>query len=105
MSRPEILCLNCERKLIAYKVNTVKPRQCPKCWSYDLINIETLNKCKEIVKKAQNGAVFPGLRGLMAIIGERGFTFKPLNTLKLLDRIQREIKLERKASDRDNHNL
>ena len=92
MLRPEFKCLNCGHRILAYKVNTVKSRQCPVCWSYDLIDVETYNKCKEAVGKAQNGALFPGLRGIATIIEERGFAFKPINTIKLLQIIERDLK-------------
>jgi len=92
LERPEFKCLNCGHTILAYKVNTSKPRQCPQCWSYDIIDMETYDKCKETVRKAQNGAIFPGLRGVAAIIETRGFTFKPINTLKLLEMIESDIK-------------
>jgi DNA-directed RNA polymerase subunit RPC12/RpoP len=92
--RPEYKCLNCGHRLLAYKINTAKTRQCPRCWSYDLIDFETYERCKETVREAQNDALFPGLRGIAAIVAERGFTFKPKNTLKLLQAIERDLEAE-----------
>ena len=91
----EFLCLSCGHRINAYKTNTTKPRQCPQCWSYFLIDLETYNQCRDAVQIAQNGALFPGVNAIITILTERGFRFRPRETLQLLLLIERDIQSNR----------
>ena len=82
---PDYLCLNpeCGHR---WPARTQIPRQCPVCWSYDLISVDSYN---EMVGLAVEWNENPGpvLDSLAAILTVQGITMKPLRTLALVNRV------------------
>lgn len=63
-----------------------KPYRCPRCWSYDLIPLDTYNR---MVNIAVNMGENPGplIDAAIAICEVQGLTMRPLKTLGLIKRI------------------
>ena len=75
-----------------------KPRQCGRCWGYDVVPLEEYLRCKdranELIETTLLGAI-PFWDVIRGIFIERGVTLSPRLTLRLCDRLYTEIMRER----------
>ena len=94
MSAREYLCLN-DWYTWHTRVAAI-PRQCPRCWSYDLIEKQIYDDMVATTV-AMNGNPSPAIDALIAVVQAQGLTWRPARTLSLVLHILADVERLRKA--------
>ena len=89
-------CLACGHRFYVRKTDSrlSKPRQCGKCWSYDVFPVEEIEELVAMTirrkKEALIGEMLPLLDTVAVVIRERGLHLTPISTIRLIKKVWQE---------------